>query len=168
MTAVEALAAVASALLSAGRSRADSILAEAEAEGRAAVAAARAEGREEVTLARKGGLQAVERVAAARLGLARREARQAILSAHRSAYDELRGGAVKVLQKRLDSPEGRACYDFLVEQVSKRAGGATVTRRDEPDGWVLEAGSDGRRAELRPALLVDQVLASMGPELNRP
>ena len=83
------------------------------------------------------------------------------------AYEELRGRAVQVLQQRLESPEGRACYDFLVEQVSERAGGATVTRRDEPDGWVLEAGSDGRRAELRPALLVDQVLASMASELNR-
>jgi len=167
MTAEEALAPVVSALFSAHRRRADSILAAAETEAKAAVAAARAEDRQEVMLARRNGLQAVERVAAARLGLARREGRRAILSARRLAYEELRDRAVHVLQQRLESPAGRACYDFLVEQVSERAGGATATRRDEPDGWVLEAGSDGRRAELRPALLVDQVLASMASELNR-
>ena len=74
MTAEDSLAPVVSSLLSAHRRRADSILAAAEAEGMAAVATARAEDREEVMLARRNGLQAVERVAAARLGLARHDA----------------------------------------------------------------------------------------------
>jgi hypothetical protein len=165
VTTEQALAPVISVLTSAHRRQADSILAAAEAERQAAVAGARAEEEHEVLLAREDGLRAAERVAGIRLARTRREALRTILSARRRAYETLRGQAIQVLQERLGSPEGRACYEFLVEQVSGRAGGAAVTRRERPDGWTLVAENGARRAELSPQLLVDLVLPSMIPEL---
>ncbi|HUJ65112.1 MAG TPA: hypothetical protein VLX59_06230 [Acidimicrobiales bacterium] len=165
MTTEQALAPVISVLMSAHRRQADSILAAAEADRQAAVAAARAEEEHELWLAREDGLRAAERVAAIRLARTRRQALRTILSARRRAYETLRAQAVQVLRERLESPDGRACYEFLVEQVSERAGGAAVTRQERPDGWTLVAESGARRAELSPQLLVDLVLPSMIPEL---
>ena len=165
MTTEQGLAPVISVLMSIHRRRADSILAAAEAERQAAVATARAEEEHEVLIAREDGLRVAERVAATRLARTRREALGTILSARRRAYETLRAQAIQVLQERLESPEGRARYEFLVGQVSGRAGGAAVTRREGPDGWTLVAQAGGRRAELSPQLLVDLVLPSMVPEL---
>jgi len=162
----QALVPVISVLMSTHHRQADSILATAEAERRAAVAAAQAEQEREARLARENGLRAAERVAANRLARARREASRTILSARRGAYDTLRERAIQALQERLESAEGRACYEFLAQQVSERAGGAPVTRRDAPDGWKMVAAAGSCRAELSAQLLVDFVLPSIVPELS--
>lgn len=95
---------------------------------------------------------------------ARRRARATVLSAQGAAYSRLREEARAAVGALRDDPGYPALRDRLTAQARALVGAeATVT--ESPDGGVV-AEATGRSAVLTLAALADQVLDTLGPDLE--
>jgi hypothetical protein len=148
------------ALLDRARARADHIRRAADADGRRVLDAATAEANALLAAARAEGAAdaaALLRIEATR---SRHEIRGILLTAQRSAYDELRGHARLAVRTLLADPAIRA---QLVAMIRRRLGDR-ATIHDAPDGGLLAQAPDGRSVDASVAALVDRAVAGLHPE----
>jgi vacuolar-type H+-ATPase subunit E/Vma4 len=134
--------------------------AEAEATRRDAAQEAEAIRREARTQGEADGRE----VLVAERARARRRARATVLSAQGDAYSTLRDDARAAVMAVRDDPDYPALRDRLAAQATAMVGaGATVT--ESADGGVV-AEAPGRRAALTLTALADQVLDTLGLDLE--
>ena len=152
------------ALLEAAERDAALAVATAEAE---AEAVRRAAEQQAETVRRRARLQGEadgRQVLLAEQARARRRARATVLAAQGEAYSRLQEAARAAVVALREDPGYPALLDRLTAQATAMVGpGGTVT--ESPEGGVV-AEAPGRRAALTLADLADQVLGTLGVELE--
>jgi len=144
---------------------AERVLAEADADAAATLAAARSEADAILDAARAAGESDAATVLSAKRAQVRRQARALVLAARREAYDELRSRVVQALPAIRDDPGYRPWRDRMAEHARTVLGSDAVVS-EAPEGGVL-AETNGRRASFTLVGLADQVIDTMGAEVER-
>ncbi len=154
-----------SALLAAAQRDAQAETAQAEEEYRQRVAEARSEADRLRSVARADGERDAEQLRVEQRARARRRARATVLAEQRRALDELRHEVERRLTRLwLDDGTRDTLHAHLV--AAARADlGDQVGVNDLPEGGIV-ATTDHARGTYRLADLADQVIASLGAELN--
>jgi vacuolar-type H+-ATPase subunit E/Vma4 len=160
-----ALDPVRAALLSQAHSDAESVLAEARQQAEHERAASRGRAAQILRAGRDEGERQARAAAAAQLTRRRREARDTLLAAQRTLYDELRRrchDAASALREAADYPELRR---HLTDHVGAALGRDASIRESADGGVVAVTGS--RRLDLSLPTLVDQELDRLGEEVRQ-
>jgi hypothetical protein len=153
----QALEPLRQALLASAAAEADRLRGDAQREGAHAIAQARSEAAALLEAARAKGRSDGAELLAAEQTAVRRAARAAILLAQRTAYEELRQGAVEAVRDLLREAEQRR---LLGARLRDRLGGlATVS--DTADGGLFAQAPDGRSIDASVGALVDSALADL-------
>ena len=158
------LAPVREELLARARAQAEREVAAADAEAAATLAAAQSEADAIHDAARAEGESNAAAVLAVERSRARRQARAVILAAQRQAYDELRSRVVQALPALRDDPAYRPWRDRLAAHA-RTVLGADAVLSEPPEGGVL-GEADGRRVRYTLAGLADQVIDTMGADVE--
>lgn len=116
--------------------------------------------------AKRTGARAAERTAARRRAEGRREAHELVLAARRRIFDRLRAESVDHLAAQMDRPEGEELRRYLRARVTEAADASDAEQVQTGRGWAVVAVTAGGRAELHLEDLVDQILASIGEEVD--
>lgn len=161
-----ALAPVAEGLLGAAAAGARRTRAAADADVDAEIASARAKAAHLVAEARAEGERAAARIAASQLTAARQGAREAVLAARRQTYENLRRDAVDALVRAASTARAAWLGQRLAELAAERLGPAARVSRTGRGGLTAVAESGNRRAVIGPEELVDEVLATMGTQIE--
>lgn len=159
-----ALAPVREGLLAGARADAGATLAAADADAAAVLAAARAQAATILEEARARGERDAAALEARERTRARREARSAVLTAQRDAFEQLRRAA-RTAARQLRGGPG---YPDLVAALTARGVaelGPDAVVREHPDGGVV-AEAAGRRLDGSLDALVDRALAGLGPDVQ--
>ena len=157
-----ALDPVRAALLSQARSDAGSVLAEARQRAEHERAASRGRAAQILRAGRDEGERQAHAAAAAQLTRRRREARDTLLAAQRTLYDELRRrchDAARALREAPDYPDLRR---HLTDAGAALGRGASI--HESGDGGVV-AVAGSRRLDLSLPTLVDEELDRLGEEV---
>ena len=136
----------------AAQAAADETMAQARGEARASVEQARAEGEADAVAA-----------SAADRGRSRRRARTLVLTAQRTAYDELRAAAHEGVRSLLDDPRWPAMRETLVRRAHDVLG-PDATLDVQPDGVVGRKGA--QLLDLRLDALADAQIDALGPDVE--
>lgn len=161
-----ALAPVAGAVVGEAHAAAAETLGAADASARSELDRARGEVRRVLEQARHEGEAAAQRVSAARLSAARREARLVVLRARDRVLADLRAAVLQELARRGEDPSARRLAARLGELSAAAAGPGALVHHEGPGGLDVVAEADGRRVELRVVALVDRVLSLRGAEVE--
>lgn len=145
---------------------ASAMRATAAADARETTCRADDEARLEVEAAKRTGARAAERTAGRRRAEGRREAQELVQTARRRVLDRLRTEAVAHLSAQMDRPEGQELRRYLCALVADTAGVADAELVRTGRGLAVVAPVTGGRAELFLEDLVDQILASLGEEVD--
>jgi hypothetical protein len=145
---------------------AGAVRATAAAEAVATERAAEHEARSVREEAQRTGARAAIRTAARRRAETRRQTRELVLATRRRVLDRLRAESVAILAANLDRPEGDELSHYLRTLVADVAGTPSTRESHGARGWVLIAPTSGGRAQLDLEDLVDQIIASLGKEVD--
>lgn len=148
------------------RSRAAAILSGADRDASAELADARDEAERILRQAERDGTEAASRVAVIRIAKARRDARQAVLTAQRTAYETVRDRALDELERRASTPAGRRLGGHLEALVQARIGATAPTHGTRRAPLEAAAERGNCRASIGPAELVEQALQSLSSEIS--
>jgi len=161
-----ALEPVSEALIEEARQRAGKVRASATEDIRTETARAHAQAERMLVQAKAEGTSAAAWITSLQLTAARREARETVLGARRSAYEMLRHDAIAALVSRGTTEEGRRLVDRLSALVGERLGDDAPVRKAGADPLVVEVQSGNRRVTIGAASLVDHVLLSMTDKIE--
>ncbi|HEX6577766.1 MAG TPA: hypothetical protein VF082_05305 [Jiangellaceae bacterium] len=160
-----ALDPVRAALLSQSRSDAGTVLAEARQHAEHERAAAGERAAQILQAGRDEGERQAGAAAASQLRRRRREARDTLLAAQRSLYDDLRRRCHEAATALREAPD----YPVLLRHLTEHAGailGPDASIHESGNGGVVaEAGS--RRLDLSLPTLVDDELDRLGEEVRQ-
>lgn len=147
-------------------SRAAAILSGADRDASAELADARDEAERILRQAERDGTEAASRVAVIRIAKARRDARQAVLTAQRTVYETARARALDELERRAATPAGRRLGAHLEALVQARIGAKAPTHGTLRAPLEPSAERGNCRASIGPAELVEQALQSLSNEIS--
>ncbi len=156
---------VAEALLDDARRQAAAVSAAADGDAESELRRAREEAAHILREARTEGRRAAARRATAEVAAAHREARDAMLSARRDAYLEVRRRAVEALAQQADTPAGRRLGRRLESLARARVDPSAVVRRSGPGSLTVSATSGNRRAVIGATDLVDAALRALAEQV---
>ena len=156
------LRAVTEALEEDARRQAARILAQADADRAATLEAARTEGERLVQAARDEGTVSARRLAAALLADARRDARHAVLEAHRALYEAVRQAALEELANQAGSAVAANLVARLADVARARLGGKAEIRPPDRGRPGIVAVRDGLVLDLSAPVLVELELQHFG------
>ncbi len=142
------------------------ILAQADADSVATLRAARTEGELLVRSAREEGTTTAQRLAAAELADARREARSVVLEAQRTVYERLRQAALEELADEEASLAASDLATRLGDLARARLGDKTEVRQPDRGRPGIVAVRDGVVLDLSAPVLVELELQTFGDVLG--
>jgi hypothetical protein len=148
------------------RRRSALILAQADADSVATFQAARTEGERLVRTAREEGTTTAQRLAAAELADAKRQARSVVLEAQRTLYERVRQAALEELADREASLAAADLAARLGDIARARLGDHADVRQPDQGRPGIVAVRDGVVLDLSAPVLVELELQTLGDVLE--